>query len=103
VANPKYINDIEAFISKIKSLCACKKCQSLDFIKNAFGVGWSGIPDSWDKILKKVLSLGFKSYDLWEIYWSEGNLPVLTGLPPITLDYEYETPKTFVINIKHEK
>src|SRR5690554_4846895 len=68
VANPKYsdTDDIEAFVNELKLVCSSRGCQRLGFSKNTFGVGWAGIPDCWNTILRKVLPLGFKTEDLWE-------------------------------------
>ncbi len=104
VANPKYIDtkDIDEFVNEIKAICSSRGCQSLGFSKNTFGVGWAGIPNCWHTILEKVLSLGFKTEDLWEMYWLENELPQMSNLPPTSVTFEYENEKTIDVSIFNE-
>lgn len=107
VANPKYMNtdDVDVFVSEIKAICRSKGCYSLGFNKNTFGGGWAGIPECWPVILTKFLSLGFKTEDLWEIYWLENELSGNVNLEPVSITFEFENERTIDVSIlnKHQK
>lgn len=104
VANSKYTdtNDIDVFVNEIKAVCSSRGCQSLDFTRNTFGVGWAGVPNCWNDLLKKVLSLGFRTESLWEIYWLENELPRLSNLPFVSVIFECENERTIEVNLLNE-
>ncbi len=104
VTNPKYkdTNDIDTFLNEIKAICVSRGCQSLGFGKNTFGVGWAGIPNCWETIIKKVLSLGFKTDSLWEMYWMEKELTATGNLPSVSINFEYDNERTIDVSILNE-
>jgi hypothetical protein len=47
VTHPNFMEELDELINSLKYICLSKGCRTLGFRKNAFGVGWAGVPNCW--------------------------------------------------------